>query len=282
MSVAAHVPRIPRGKMPRPVSPPQPAPIKQRENMNRIESATETLSLPTVSPSIPPSLSGRTLEQIRLHGADATSHATFAPMHYEPGYAYPLVVWLHGTLGDEQRGSPGRFRKSACATSWRSRRAAHAAVRSGRDAYCWSQTADTVELAESRILDCVEIASRRFNIHQDRIFLVGSGCGGTMALRTAWNHPGRFAGVATLGGPMPADDRPMRNVNALRRLPCFIASGRTSTDYPEADVCRDLRLLHSAGCTVALRQYPCGDDLTTVMLEDLNRWMMEIVCPPPA
>jgi hypothetical protein len=39
-----------------------------------------------------------------------------------------------------------------------------------------------------------------------------------------------------------------------------------------------LRLLHSAGCTVALRQYPGGDELTTGMLADINRWMMERVC----
>ena len=28
--------------------------------------------------------------------------AVFAPMHYEPNYAYPLVVWLHGAGGSER------------------------------------------------------------------------------------------------------------------------------------------------------------------------------------
>ena len=202
-------------------------------------------------------------------------------MHYEPGYAYPLVIWLHGSLGDERQVRqvmPEISMRNFVAIAPRGT----CTIRRQRDSYCWRQASDAVELAESRVLDCVDIASRRFNIHPNRIFLAGAGCGGTMALRTAWNHPGRFAGVATFGGPMPADDRPLRNVNALRRLPCFIASGRTSRDYPEADVCRDLRLLHAAGCTVALRQYPCGDDLTTAMLADLNRWMMEIVCPQTA
>ena len=87
-----------------------------------------------------------------------------------------------------------------------------------------------------------------------------------MALRLAWNHPHRCAGAASFGGPLPAHGRPLRHVNALRQMPCFLASGRHSEVYPEADVCRDLRLLHAAGCTVALRQYPCGDELTTVML----------------
>jgi phospholipase/carboxylesterase len=249
--------------------------------MNRIESATETLSSPTKIPAIPPSLSTRTMDRIRLRGREITPHATFAPMHYEPGYAYPLVVWLHGALGDERQVRhvlPKVSLRNYVAIAPRGTGATSA----DGEGYCWQQTGEAIELAESRILDCVEIASRRFNVHSGRVFLAGMGCGGTMALRTAWNHPDRFAGVATIGGSMPSHDRPLRNVNALRRLPCFVATGRQSGDYPEAEVCRDLRLMHAAGCMVALRQYPCGDELTTTMLADLDRWMMSIVCPPPA
>jgi hypothetical protein len=68
-------------------------------------------------------------------------------------------------------------------------------------------------------------------------------------------------------------------VNHLRHLPSFIATARESLSYSEAVVCRDLRLMHVAGCTVALRQYPASDELTTQMLADLNRWVMSIVCP---
>jgi phospholipase/carboxylesterase len=249
--------------------------------MNRIESATEILSH-SVKPSIPPSLASRTLERIRRHGADSvTPHATFAPIHYEPGYAYPLLIWLHGAEGDEGQicdVMPEISLRNFVAIAPRGTSSA----RGNRHSFLWRQSDDAIAEAESRVLDCVDIACRRFNIHTDRVFLAGAGCGGTMALRTAWNHPGRFAGVASIGGPMPAHGRPMRNINALRRLPCFIASGRTSGDYPESDVCRDLRMLHAAGCTVALRQYPCGDDLTNVMLADLNRWIMDIVCPQAA
>jgi phospholipase/carboxylesterase len=249
--------------------------------MNRIESATEILSSPILHPAIPPSLSTRTMDRIRLRGRELTPHATFAPLHYEPGYAYPLVVWLHGAGGDERQ-----VRRVISKVSLRNYVAiaprGTCAMPAVDDGYCWQQTAEAIEQAESRVFDCVEVACRRFNIHSDRVFLAGLGSGGTMALRTAWNHPGRFAGVASFGGSMPSDDRPLRNVNALRRLPCFVATGRQSGDYPESAVCRDLRLMHAAGCTVALRQYPCGDDLTTTMLADLDRWMMALVCAPQA
>ena len=124
---------------------------------------------------------------------------------------------------------------------------------------------------------------RRFNIHPERIFLAGVGCGGTMALRVAWNHPGRFAGVATFGGPMPTHDRPLRTRQRAAAAALFRGHrAATAATIRKRDVCRDLRLLHAAGCTVALRQYPCGDDLTTTMLADLDRWIMEFVCPQQA
>jgi phospholipase/carboxylesterase len=246
--------------------------------MNRIESATETLSPPIPTHSIPPSLGARTVEQIHLRGRDVTPLATFAPMHYEPGYAYPLVVWLHGSQGNEQQVRsvmPQISMRNYVAVAPRGT----CEIRTDRQSFAWRQSAEAIDEAESRVLDSIAVASSRFNIHPDRIFLAGVGCGGTMALRTAWNHPERFAGVATFGGPLPMRNRPLRNVKSLRALPCLVATGRTSQHYPEPNVCRDLRLLHSAGCMVALRQYPCGDDLTTTMLSDLNRWVMDIVCP---
>ena len=39
----------------------------------------------------------------RLRDGSFAPHATFAPIRYERGYAYPLVVWLHGALGNEQQ-----------------------------------------------------------------------------------------------------------------------------------------------------------------------------------
>src|SRR3954449_13229207 len=33
---------------------------------------------------------------------DDLAYATFAPIHYEKRYAYPLLVWLHGDAGSER------------------------------------------------------------------------------------------------------------------------------------------------------------------------------------
>jgi phospholipase/carboxylesterase len=204
-------------------------------------------------------------------------YRTFAPIHYEERYAYPLIVWLHDSASSEQelpdimplvsmRNYVAIAPRGTCEDPQQ------------RGQYDWRQTSDAIESAHSRINDCIELAKQRFNIHDRRVFLVGRGAGGTMAVRTAWNEPGNFAGIATLNGPLPSRLSPLRRVNELRRVPCLLTTSRDSESYPSEHVCRDLRLLHTAGCTVALRQYPCGDDLTSNMLSDLDRWLMELVC----
>jgi phospholipase/carboxylesterase len=198
-------------------------------------------------------------------------------MHYEEGYSYPLLVWLHDSASSERE-----LRHVMPLVSMRN----YVAIaprgtcedERTRGQYGWRQTSDAIEAAQSRIADCIAVARWRFNIHGDRIFLVGRGSGGTMALRTAWQDPDQFAGVVAINGPLPARLSPLRRVNELRRVPCLLATSRDSQAYPEDHVCRDLRLLHVAGCTVALRQYPGDDSLTSNMLSDMDRWLMELVC----
>jgi phospholipase/carboxylesterase len=198
-------------------------------------------------------------------------------MHYEERYAYPLIVWLHDSDSNEQE-----LRQVMPLVSMRNYVAvAPRGTSEGsrlRGRFDWRQSANAIESAHSRIVDCVALAQDRFNVHPERIFLVGRGAGGTMALRTAWSDPDRFAAVAAINGPLPAHSSPMRRVNELRHLPCLLATSRDHAAYPPDHVCRDLKLLHAAGCTVALRQYPGGDDLTSNMLSDLDRWLMELVC----
>ena len=55
-------------------------------------------------------------------------------------------------------------------------------------------------------------------------------------------------------------------------------TARDSTRYAPQQVASDLRLLHAAGMSLTLRQYPCRDELTTGMLGDLNRWLMGQIC----
>jgi phospholipase/carboxylesterase len=213
-------------------------------------------------------------------GTERGGWSVFAPLHYEPNYAYPLLVWLHGPDDDEgqlKRIMPLVSLRNYVAIAPRGTRQVRAAAPDGRmrAAFAWPQSACDITLAGERVLEAVAAAERRYNVRSDRVFLAGFDCGGTMAYRVATRHPERFAGVLSLGGAFPAGQSPLNRLAETRRLPLFIATGRDSGKYPPEQVCADLRLFHAAGMQVCLRQYPCGQELTTQMLADMDRWIME-------
>ncbi len=208
--------------------------------------------------------------------------AMFVPMHYEPNYAYPLLVWLHGA-GDDQR----RLRQIMPHVSTRNYAAVAPklppAALTQRGDSAWSRgAAESLLRAETRVFQAIEGAESRLHVAGHRVFLVGWGSGGSLALRIALLYPNRFAGVASLGGPFPHGGRPLQRLDQVRSLPLLLACGRGSRGYDEPAVCRDLRLMHTAGICVTLRQYPVGDELTTKMLADLNHWVMAQICPQAA
>jgi phospholipase/carboxylesterase len=205
-----------------------------------------------------------------------TPHSLFVPLHYESNYAYPLLIWLHGSGDDEQQ-----LRRIMPMVSMRNYvavapRAPHRHER--RDVgYAWSQTPGGIVAARNRVFDCLDIVRRRYRVALNKVFVAGYGSGGTMALRLGVLDGERFAGAASMGGPFPSSHTPLLRLAQARFMQVLISSGRDSSTYPVEQTCRELRLFHAAGLSVTLRQYPCGDELTALMLHDLNVWTMEQV-----
>ena len=213
----------------------------------------------------------------RISGVGSGCHATFTPMHYEDNYAYPLIVWLHSPGGNEhelKRIMPLVSMRNYVGVAARGTQT----TRDSGDGECgfdWSQEADHTFLAEQRVMSGLAMANRRFNIDSSRVFLAGYQSGGTMAFRLAMAHPELFAGVLSIGGSFPRGNAPLKRYECARKLPVFLATCRDSVQYPDSEVCQDLRLFHAAGIHVTLRQYPCGDEMMTNMLSDMDHWVME-------
>jgi phospholipase/carboxylesterase len=202
----------------------------------------------------------------------------FSPIHYEAGYQYPLVVWLHGPQSSElelQQVMPLVSVRNYVGVAPRGTRRASSEKR----LFGWDGSKAAVADATERVLDCVRIASRRFNVHRDRIFLVGYGEGGTMALRVGLDNPDLFAGVCSLAGPVPRGGNAFRNLRAARRLPLMVSVSPIEGEYGEQQVLEDVRLLHSGGFKLSLQLYPGGASLTQTMLSDLDVWLMSQFCP---
>lgn len=203
------------------------------------------------------------------------AYGLFAPLHYEPKYAYPLVVWLHGTHGDEHelfRVIPEISMRNYVGVGPRG----NCAMEDFRG-YRWDDEDQNVAVAEQYVFDAIDAASARYNVATNRVFLAGFEAGGTMAFRIGLRNPDYFAGALSIGGPFPLGGSPLGQLGNARRLPLFIAQGRDSENYPIEVACQELRLFHAAGLSVTVRQYPCGDEVDTQMLKDMDVWIMEHV-----
>jgi phospholipase/carboxylesterase len=211
--------------------------------------------------------------------SDGHDSALFVPLHYEPNYAYPLFVWLHGPRDSQQqlkRLMPLLSLRNFVGVAPRGL-IEHRTASGEPNSWSWSDDEAALSRAEQRVTEVIDLASRRMNISRRRVFLAGFRSGGTLALRLAMAHPQRFAGVLSVGGRFPTGGNPLRHLSEARAVPIFLACGQASRVYPQSEVCADLRLLHSGGMNVALRVYPCGDEISPLMLPDMNRWMMELV-----
>jgi len=198
------------------------------------------------------------------------NYCLFTPVHYEPGYAYPLVVWLHANGGHQEQLLDVMPRLSLRNYLAIAPRGLHLEM----DSPGWPSLGLWTEV-ERRVLASIEIASRNYHVSPDHVFLAGAREGGSAALQLGLHHPQRFAGVVSLGGGVPFGAARFANLYAARDLPLLITHGRQAEQYGEGEACQDLRMLHAAGMALAVRQYPDGNQLDDRLLGDVNRWIME-------
>ena len=208
--------------------------------------------------------------------ADDHSYALFGPLHYEPGYAYPLIIWLHGPANDEHQ-----LRRVMPLVSMRNYVAVapRGLCQIGKDGpfgFGWPQTDEACEQAEHHIFDALEVAAEKFHISRRKVFLAGFDQGGTMAFRVALSHPQHFAGVLSLGGRFPVGPNSFRE-------PHFRPKDSRSSSPPDA-IAPNIKPMKSAkifdSCTRPACRSPCGNipaatSLRPQMLADVDRWIIE-------
>ncbi|MFM8708920.1 MAG: alpha/beta hydrolase [Planctomycetia bacterium] len=197
----------------------------------------------------------------------------FTPLGHEPGYDYPLLVWLPDAPVASAAGRPfdlGRVMKRVSLRNFVAVQPVIAADEAG------------VIGIDEAIWRSIDRVRDRVAIHPDRIVLVGQGRGGVDAFRVACRQPREFAGVVSLGGRFPLDEGLFAQLSHVRRLPMLFCCRRSSVVEHAAHTDRTLRLFHAAGAALAMRIYPVANDLAKPVLADVNRWIMDEVCGPPA
>jgi phospholipase/carboxylesterase len=201
------------------------------------------------------------------------------PVHYEPNYAYPLLVWLHSAGDDENQ--LRRVMPHVSLRNYVSVAPRGVVTEECGYSYRWSEAIASPDRAWHAVQQAIEAARKQYNVHPERVFLAGLHDGGAMAMRLALLQPERFAGAISIGGPFPMNCSALNRLACVRDLPLLIARGMESVGYPESRMCEELRLFHAARMRVHLRQYLCGDELTVPMLRDMDAWLMEQVTGTP-
>ncbi|NBW96946.1 MAG: hypothetical protein EBR28_09500 [Planctomycetia bacterium] len=184
--------------------------------------------------------------------------AVFTPQGYEPGYDYPLVVWM------PDRSQPFDLGRAMRRLSLRN----FLAVAPDFDPRGGCEP----------LWDAIERLRDRASVHPRRIYLVGQGRGGSDAFRIACRSPEAFGGVVSLGGPFPLDEGLFARLADVRRMPMLLCTDRAGGPGASRDTDRMLRVFHAAGAMLALRIYPGSHDLSRAILADVNRWLMDEVC----
>ncbi|MGI9457824.1 MAG: alpha/beta hydrolase [Aeoliella sp.] len=244
-------------------------------NRSPLTSQPNTSTLSPKSQSCSPGNSRRVFSA--ASAPTVAAHCSFTPIHYEQGYAYPLVIWLHGPESNEeevQQVMPLVSMRNHVAIAPRGTQCSEQIA----GAYNWDSSPSDTEEAAERVESCISYAQEQLNIHPDRIFLAGYSTGGTLALRLAMEFPEMVTGAISLGGSLPQGYSPFKRIYEARKK-LFMLAVSPNDKYTEEKVREDVLMFRIAGFPLELRLYPEGDKLCTKMLSDMDDWIVRSVCP---
>ena len=202
----------------------------------------------------------------------------FLPLHYEPKYRYPLIVWLHNDGFNENQIDqlmPHISLRNYLAVGVRGNRAAD----SVGHRFDWHESPSAIELAHHRVIDAIDEAASDFSVHPDRVVLAGYRSGGTMALRIAMRDPDRFSAVVSFGGRMPRGGNVFGDLSRLqrRRLPMLWQWAEDDACYRPDSLKEDIHTAMTIKAKVDVLQYKGDDEMNTAALAELNQWIMSRV-----
>ncbi|MBQ6158231.1 MAG: hypothetical protein IJJ20_04380 [Thermoguttaceae bacterium] len=272
--------------------------MSNSEHLNQLSSGKSLERRGMIRKTVKPYVKGTAPARRPAASPKRSEYLLFSPIHYEPKYAYPLLVWFHSPGADETeifRVMPQMSLRNYVAVAPRGLTPEETGSRRvdrfrslegnvGRFAalYDWTETAATLDRAETRVFEAIDRARLRCHLAPNRIFLAGIGAGGSMAMRLGARYPERFAGVISFSGGFPMIPSSLSKWEALRRLPMVMMIGSKNPVFSPAAVSKQLRLFHTAGMSVSIRQYHTADDTAPQMFRDANQWIMEQVTQPSA
>jgi phospholipase/carboxylesterase len=186
----------------------------------------------------------------------------FVPEHYEPNYAYPLIAWLSPPAG-----SNGRLQRLMRMVSERNYIGVSIPV----------VDSDGIE---QQMFETFLRLRRRYHLHTERVYLLGFGHYGTLALQAGLSQPGWFAGIAAVSARWPESPRLLSRYNELRGKRVLLGIGETDSAPIVSEALYMQQLLWSAGMHVTALAASGGQEADRSQLREVDRWIMQAVEQP--
>jgi len=242
---------------------------------------------------LPPSSAGtarQTAELLEAPPSIGFPHRLFVPQHYESGYQYPLLVWLHSDHSSE-------YELDHVMHAMSLRNYVAVALRGNRTSsrssqlYRWGTSLTEYALNEECIFHAIDEISGSMSIDTSKVFLGGFGKGATVAQWVGLRNPGQLAGVIACNGPFPSNKRALAQWKHSRSLPVLAMQSADSNRFGVDQVISMMKTAHCAGLNYRLMRFqsPSNQPVATSsdpefegsldaeMLKAANRFMMGIV-----
>ena len=182
-------------------------------------------------------------------------YRVYVPGSYDAASATPLVVMLHGALGDERYYFSGLF-DPAVIKGEADRRGYILVGVNGRGRF---------GLSQEDVFEVINAVTRDYKIDPSRIYLTGHSLGGFGAWVVASRKPELFAGIAPVSAGAPAQGDALTALLAkLKGTPAMVVHGAQDGVVPVQGSRTMAAAAEKAGLKVSYLEVPDGDHLSVV------------------
>ena len=186
-------------------------------------------------------------------------YRVYVPQSYDGTSPKPLVVMLHGPLGDEHYFFSGLFDPVTIKGEADRRGYILAGVNGG------GRFANYSGASQEDVFEVINAVSREYRIAADRIFLMGHSLGGFGTWLVASSNPERFAAIAALSGGPPAQGDALAGLlEKLKGVPAMIIHGAHDGIAPVQLSRAIMASAQKAGLKVTYLEVPDGDHTSVV------------------
>jgi len=186
-------------------------------------------------------------------------YRVYVPRGYDGTSARPLVVLLHGALGDERSYFSGLFDPGVIKSEADSRGWLLVGV-NGRGRF-----SSYTGAAQDDVFDVIAAVSREYKVDPARIYLTGHSSGGLGTWLVAGSKPEQFAAIAPIsGGAFPAGDALNSLLAKLKGVPALVVHGAQDGVTPIQLSRTMVTAAEKAGIKVSFLEVPNADHLSVV------------------